>query len=217
MNSEWGVCFGENSKEVEIQIGRMKREKETIYERIQDITPNPKEPWDLEMDYDDSLTPQIPTEQAPEEFATEQAPQEIPKAQAPEEFPMEIQLPPHTASVTPATITATPVASNENENVQEPDLELLAVLLKNPDLVFALTSGQVGNLSSADTVKLLDMIKSTGGELSRLNGFKDQPTSLPSPTPHSLPSPTPTSFPSPTPPSERVMVCNLISMYVLSC
>lgn len=38
-------------------------------------------------------------------------------------------------------------------------LELLAVLLKNPDLVFALTSEQGARFSKAETVALLDLLK----------------------------------------------------------
>ncbi|PIA44474.1 hypothetical protein AQUCO_01700223v1 [Aquilegia coerulea] len=195
MNSEWKVRVGENSKEVEIQTRRIKREKETIYQRNQDIPSNPKEPWDLEMDYDDTLTPQIPTEQAPEEFSIEQAPEpevlHAPLRQGNVE----------TTSLTPVT---TETSISASDNAAEPDLELLAVLLKNPELVFALTSGQGGNISSADTVKLLDLIKNTGGGLTGvLNGLKgpteEEPVSFPSPTPYSLPSPTPTSLPSPTP------------------
>ncbi|GAB4854966.1 hypothetical protein Ancab_039739 [Ancistrocladus abbreviatus] len=65
----------------------------------------------------------------------------------------------------------------------KPDLDLLAV----PDLVFALTFGQASGLSSEETVKLIDMIKSSGGK-----GFSSFPkssilVSLPSPTP-TLPS-----------------------------
>ncbi|KAF9621011.1 hypothetical protein IFM89_015833 [Coptis chinensis] len=212
MNSHWGVGVGENSKEVEIQTGRIRREKETIYQRMQDIPPNPKDPWDLEMDYDDTLTPLIPIEQAPEEVPTEQVP---------EAYETEVSVPPRTiitTSVPPAVPKAAPVSFSEN--APEPDLELLAVLLKNPELVFALTSGQGGNFSSAETVQLLDMIKNSGGSLTGvLNGLngniKEEPASLPSPTPHSaslpsptphsFPSPTPMSLPSPTPPSERGM------------
>ncbi|KAL5712963.1 hypothetical protein ACHQM5_015083 [Ranunculus cassubicifolius] len=194
LKSEWRVGVGENSKEVEVQTKRIGREKEIIYWRSQDIPPNPKEPWDFELDYDDTLTPQIPFEQAPEEYS-----------------PLEEQIP-TLPSVTPEANTTAVSGSSSDNIAAEPDLELLAVLLKNPHIVFALTSHQAGNLTSEDTVKLLDMIKSTGGDLSQaLNGFSEQQQnggSFPSPTPHSFPSPTPTpipiptSFPSPTPHSE---------------
>ncbi|CAO2824495.1 unnamed protein product [Amaranthus hypochondriacus] len=181
------VSTGESSKELEIQRNRIHREKETVYQTLQDIPSNPREPWDIEMDYDDSLTPEIPIEQLPEvdEDASVDCP--VPEPE-------------------PSTSTQA-----------EPDLELLAVLLKNPELVFALTSGQASGLSSEDTVKLLDMLKSSGGA-GLLNGqtfAKPEQArievSLPSPTPItrnnvevSLPSPTPpsrfeVSLPSPTP------------------
>ena len=80
----------------------------------------------------------------------------------------------------------------------------LAVLLKNPDLVFTLTSGQASGLSSEDTVKLLDMLKSSVG-VGLLNGqasVKPEEARIKV----SQPSPMPNinlevSFPSPTPPS----------------
>lgn len=153
MNEVWRVGVGENSKEVEVQKNRNHREKETIYHTIQEIPSNPKEPWDLEMDYDDSLTPEIPTEQPPDA--------DIGDTQI------------ATVSVTVNTAApSVPMQSQVvNGNTTEPDLELLAVLLKNPELVFALTSGRAANLSSEDTVRLLDMIKTGGSALaSNLNG-----------------------------------------------
>lgn len=181
------VSTGESSKELEIQRNRIHREKETVYQTLQDVPSNPREPWDIEMDYDDSLTPEIPIEQLPEVDEDASVDCHVPEPE-------------------PSTSTQA-----------EPDLELLAVLLKNPELVFALTSGQASGLSSEDTVKLLDMLKSSGGA-GLLNGqtfVKPEQArievSLPSPTPItrnnvevSLPSPTPpsrfeVSLPSPTP------------------
>ncbi|KAJ6797973.1 homeobox protein LUMINIDEPENDENS [Iris pallida] len=63
INPSWRVGAGENSKEVEIQTQRNGREKETLYSDPRDIPPNPKEPWDIDMDFDDSLTMEIPLEQ----------------------------------------------------------------------------------------------------------------------------------------------------------
>ncbi|KAL9228169.1 hypothetical protein vseg_003778 [Gypsophila vaccaria] len=191
LNSDWGIGIGENSKEIDVQKNRTRREKETFYHTSEEVPPNPKEPWDTEMDYDDTLTPEIPIEQLPEADDNQ-----IPET--------------HDSSVpteAPASTSSLPGA--------EPDLELLAVLLKNPELVFALTSGQASGLSSEDTVKLLDMLKSSGGA-ALLNSQAGKPekeveVSLPSPTPSrdvrlSLPSPTPpsrveVSLPSPTPSS----------------
>lgn len=170
INGVWGVRAGEDSKEVEIQNNRNRREKEVTYNRVHDIPCNPKEPWDQEMDYDDSLTPDIPIEQPPD-----------PDADRVDESKD------NSSSLQIGSVTA---------SVAEPDLELLAALLKNPDLVFALTSGQAGNLSSEETVQLLDAIKASNGvglKEGSLNGLsgsigKKIEVSLPSPTPSSNPT-----------------------------
>ncbi|KAL3644793.1 hypothetical protein CASFOL_009973 [Castilleja foliolosa] len=153
---EWCVGDGSNSKEVEVQKNRIRREREIVYRSALEIPLNPKEPWDREMDPDDTLTPEIPIEQLPDVEPLE-------------------------------TPSVAPVASTSSENnIPGPDLELLAELLKNPELVFALTSGQAGNLSGDATVKLLDMIKANGASsLSELAGNAQNKVevSLPSPTP----------------------------------
>lgn len=174
-NDLWSVGASENSKEVEFQKNRNRREKETIYQTVQEIPSNPKEPWDIEMDYDDTLTPEIPTEQ-------------LPDADAAETQVTSSQVVNNAVSLEPA------MSQVGNASTTEPDLELLAVLLKNPELVFALTSGQAGNLSGEDTVKLLDMIKAggiglAGGGVNTLGGKVEDKieVSLPSPTPSSNP------------------------------
>ncbi|KDP28107.1 hypothetical protein JCGZ_13878 [Jatropha curcas] len=172
LNNHWRVGTGENSKEVDVQKNRNRREIETIYHTVQEIPFNPKEPWDLEMDYDDTLTPDIPIEQPPDTDGSE--------AQLPN-------------NETAAASVAPSLPQIGGGSASEPDLELLAVLLKNPELVFALTSGQAGNLSTEDTVKLLDVIKRSGNGLAgSLNGFSGKveekvEVSLPSPTPSSNP------------------------------
>lgn len=168
IDEAWSVGDGSNSKEVEVQKNRNRRERETVYRTIQEIPPNPREPWDREMDCDDSLTLEIPIDQLPD----------VETLEAPENPPMQSN----------EAVGATSSGSMMNE----PDFELLAELLKNPDLVFALTSGQAGNLSSDDTVKLLDRIKAHGaGSLGNLAGNANDmvEVSLPSPTPSSDPVP----------------------------
>ncbi|XP_031112282.1 homeobox protein LUMINIDEPENDENS [Ipomoea triloba] len=175
ISEKWKICTGGNSKEVEVQKNRIHRERETIYRTLHEIPLNPKEPWDREMDYDDTLTPQIPTEQLPDGDGVETM---VSQAENVE---------------TIAAPSASSLPQNVNSSMPEPDLELLAVLLKNPELVFALTSGQAGNLSSEDTVKLLDMIKANGlKSMSDPNGLGRRAedkveVSLPSPTPSSNP------------------------------
>ncbi|KAK4792835.1 hypothetical protein SAY86_023270 [Trapa natans] len=178
----WRIGCGEDSKEVDAQRNRNRRNKETIYMTTQEIPPNPKEPWDHEMDYDDSLTLLIPIEQLPDADTME----------TPEEHPTQTLT---STNTTIASSSSSPsVAQSASSGcAAEPDLELLAVLLKNPSLVFALTSGQAGNISGEETVKLLDMMKSGGA--SNLNGTagvggrKEQrvEVSLPSPTPSTNP------------------------------
>ncbi|XP_058200171.1 homeobox protein LUMINIDEPENDENS [Rhododendron vialii] len=183
IHDAWSVGTGENSKDVEVQKNRIRREKEIIYRTSQEIPSDPKEPWDREMEYDDSLTPEIPTEQLPDSDGVETV------------------VSPREQEISNNGVSAAPDSTqNGTRNMAEPDLELLAVLLKNPELVFALTSGQdVGSLSSQETVKLLDIIKANGvaaslGSLSdglggsgRNNAEANVPVSLPSPTPSSDP------------------------------
>ncbi|KAL6968462.1 hypothetical protein U1Q18_034264 [Sarracenia purpurea var. burkii] len=192
IHDAWRVGTGENSKEVEVQRNRIRREKETIYRTSQEIPSDPKEPWDREMEYDDSLTLEIPTEQLPDADGGETEAAVVSPRQEENN----------------AVVATRPESSSQNSNgaggVPEPDLELLAVLLKNPELVFALTAGQGGGgaaggvggggLSSQETVKLLDMIKANGvASLSSLTGGLGRnaeervQVSLPSPTPSSDP------------------------------
>lgn len=168
IDETWSVGDGANSKEVEVQKNRNRRERETVYRTIQEIPSNPREPWDLEMDCDDSLTLEIPIEQLPD----------VETLEAPDNPPMQ------------SNETVGPTSSGSM--MSEPDFELLAELLKNPELVFALTSGKAGNLSSDETVKLLDRIKSHGASsLGNLAGNANDKVevSLPSPTPSSDPVP----------------------------
>lgn len=117
------------------------------------------------MDYDDTLTPQVPIEQPPDADSLE------------------------TQVATNQVVNSAATPSSQVSSTAEPDLELLAVLLKNPELVFALTSGQAGNLSSEETVTLLDMIKAGGaGLVGSFNSGRVEEkveVSLPSPTPSS--------------------------------
>ncbi|TKY61808.1 Homeobox protein LUMINIDEPENDENS [Spatholobus suberectus] len=178
LKDTWRVGGGENSKEVDVQENRNRREKESIYKTVQEMPSNPKEPWDLEMDYDDTLTPEIPIEQLPDGDSAE------------------IAVTPH--QVAPHTVQGVASTSSTSMATAEPDLELLAVLLKNPDLVFALTSGQAGSTPSAETVKLLDMIKRGGVNLGlseNTNGNYGMSVKAQEKVEVSLPSPTPLSDP----------------------
>lgn len=192
INLQWGLCTGENSKEFEVQTQRNRREIETVYYNVTDIPSNPKEPWDVEMDFDDSLTPEIPSEQLPDTDIYAGDITDHSQSQLPPEN-MDSPSVPHTVNAVPPT---------SGNGMLGPDLELLAVLLKNPDLVFALTSGQ-GAAMDAQTIALLDIVKNMGAANNETstsvgeNSSKQQLQKQESPA---------TSLPSPTPPSERMMV-----------
>ncbi|GAB4841149.1 hypothetical protein Ancab_021893 [Ancistrocladus abbreviatus] len=184
INPDWRVGTGMGSKEVAVQRSRTSWEKATVYPTAQDVPPNPKEPWDVEMDYDDSLTVEIPTGQLPE------------------------------AATSKATSPPTSSLPGSSSTPPHPDLDLLVVHLKNPDLAFALTSGQASGLSSEETTKLVDMIKSSGGAwgLGPPAGITENrrvEVSLPSTMPvrpFPMPPPSQISLPSPPPPSNPALV-----------
>ncbi|XP_009383536.2 homeobox protein LUMINIDEPENDENS isoform X1 [Musa acuminata AAA Group] len=188
ISSTWSMGAGEDSKEFDVQTQRNQREKEAFYSCLQDIPPNPKEPWDREMDFDDTLTPEIPTEQPPDADAEEGS--SCAPIKDAEEAP---------ASKAAADVTC---ASPISDGPPEPDLELLAVLLKNPDLVFALTSNQGKSLTSEEMVLLLDMLKRNGVGLTGMLNELAHPTENSSHKTRSQEQEPPTSLPSPTPPSE---------------
>lgn len=201
LKDAWRVGAGENSKEADAQENRNRRDKETIYQTVQEMPSNPKEPWDIEMDYDDTLTPEIPIEQLPDGDGAEIV----------------------VASNRDATHAVQGVATTSSTSIAataEPDLELLAVLLKNPDLVFALTSGQPGSNSttSEETLKLLDMIKRGGvnmGLSDNANGNYGTSAKAPEKVEVSLPSPTPSSDPRTV--RDLSSYCNNYLSKILSC
>ncbi|XP_075492217.1 homeobox protein LUMINIDEPENDENS-like isoform X2 [Primulina tabacum] len=172
IRESWLVGTGESSKEVEVQKNRIRREREIIYRTIQEIPTNPREPWDREMDYDDTLTLEIPIEQLPDV-----EPLETPQVSV------------NGCEGSVAAVSTT--LCDAGGSVPEPDLELLAELLKNPELVYALTSGQAGDLSSNETVKLLDMIKVNG--VTSVSNFAGLGAKGDDKVEVSLPSPTPSS------------------------
>lgn len=134
------------------------------------------------MDYDDSLTPEIPSEQPPDAADSGET------TVAPSTDPSATSIP------IPSLMSNASASTSTIANEAKPDLQLLAVLLKNPDLVFALSAAQADSLSNEDTVKLLDMIKAGAGADLPANtvglGVKVEErveVSLPSPTPASNP------------------------------
>lgn len=200
LKDTWRVGAGENSKEVEVQENRNRRDKETHYQTVQNMPSNPKEPWDLEMDYDDSLTLEIPIEQ-------------LPDGDGPE-----ITVAPNQVATHAVQGVATPSSTGNNAVTAEPDLELLAVLLKNPELVYALTSGQTGSITNEETMKLLDMIKRGGvnlGSSENTNGNYGMSAKAPEKVEVSLPSPTPSSDPRTV--RDLSSYCNYLSKVLSLC
>jgi hypothetical protein len=198
------VSAGDNSKELEVQTQRNRREKETFYASQKDIPFNPKDPWDLEMDFDDSLTPEIPIDQAPDADTMEtDSVCAAPNAAAPVED----------KQIGSMSSTSVAVADGANGEDSEPDLELLTVLLKNPQLVFALTSNSGENVSSEQTVALLDTLKRTGLGLSELVNTLGNGAGAPK---EPEPEPIPASLPSPTPSDRTARVC-LLAFHVTQC
>ncbi|KAH9328469.1 hypothetical protein KI387_000577, partial [Taxus chinensis] len=192
IDPSWGFASGQESKEVEFQSDRVKRERESVYPNETSIPSEPKEPWDIELDYDDSLTLEIPLEPIAAEDGNKlfsfrndemQQLQEIRKDLKIKGSDYFIGVPNGKTCVDvhnpvgtmkdslytePNSEFLKQVTSNNGE--PGPDLELLAVLLKNPDLVFALTSEQGARFNKAETVALLDLLKATGSKQERFCG-----------------------------------------------
>ncbi|KAG6544548.1 hypothetical protein Mapa_013969 [Marchantia paleacea] len=59
LDPQWNVAAGEDSKEKEMQSARVKREEEAYYPDASTIPSDPKDPWEEEPNYDDSLTFEI--------------------------------------------------------------------------------------------------------------------------------------------------------------
>ncbi|BBN20293.1 hypothetical protein Mp_8g18000 [Marchantia polymorpha subsp. ruderalis] len=59
LDPQWNVVAGEDSKEKEMQSARVKREEEAYYPDASTIPSDPKDPWEEEPNYDDSLTFEI--------------------------------------------------------------------------------------------------------------------------------------------------------------
>jgi hypothetical protein len=157
------------------------------------------------MDFDDSLTPEIPIDQAPDADPME--------SDSVDAAPPDIGFPDENKQVGSTLSSSLTVPAGANGAATEPDLELLAVLLKNPQLVFALSSNQVGNLPNDQTVALLDMLKQTGLGLSELVNSLANGAGVPK-EPEPGPEMIPTSLPSPTPPKDLPASVSLLAHFV---
>eukprot|EP00252_Welwitschia_mirabilis_P026467 TRINITY_DN8696_c0_g1_i1.p1 TRINITY_DN8696_c0_g1~~TRINITY_DN8696_c0_g1_i1.p1 ORF type:complete len:1187 (-),score=265.59 TRINITY_DN8696_c0_g1_i1:419-3979(-) len=173
IDPSWRVSSGEESKEVELQSERVKREKEATYPE-EPIPFCPKEPWDIELEYDDSLTPQIPLETTSVEssltMSLENRGNEIgenmvdPKDEVSSSQMKNDEEVPYIECNSTNVGKAFRLDALNSSKDYTPDLELLAILLKNPDLVFALTSEKGSHFSEEQKVALLDLLKATSSK-----------------------------------------------------
>ncbi|CAM6100746.1 unnamed protein product [Calypogeia fissa] len=202
-DEQWNVAAGEDSKEREVQSGRVKREEEAYYPELSAVPDDPKDPWEEEPDYDDSLTLQIfveneqrkaftegndlsNTSKAPVMNVVQYGPETsfgsdvlsgtMPSSNHGQEPPAEL------LSKAPAMngldLVLQQLSSGGGGGTHDPDL--LALLLRNPQLVSQLTSGPGFNPTSITNpgvfMQLLDPLKqlSSGGN----NGANTPPGDL---------------------------------------
>lgn len=178
LNPAWGVVAGDASKELGFQAARVKREEEEIYSDLISIPENPKDLWDEEPIYDDTLTPEIPVEvlEYPSPSKTSS-----PNAAVVNQG---VELNPSMNGNLPAakTLGEQHVAStNTFSGAQQSgdaapghDPNLLALLLSNPHLVSQLASQQKGESGLAGLSALLGL--ENGGFPSASREVPSQPT-----------------------------------------
>ncbi|KAG0583864.1 hypothetical protein KC19_3G167200 [Ceratodon purpureus] len=156
LNPAWGVVAGDASKELGFQASRVKREEEEIYPDLLSIPDNPKDLWDEEPLYDDTLTPEIPIEALEISSSKASSPTAVVN-QVVEYSPLtngtlpaaKIPGEPHVAST-----NAYGGAQQIGDAASGHDPNLLALLLSNPHLVSQLAS-QKGDGSLAGLSALL--------------------------------------------------------------
>jgi hypothetical protein len=166
VKTSWGLAAGEESKEMEAQTLRVKREEEAVYPNLTSIPADPKDVWEEEPSYDDSLTPVIPTEIAP---ATEI--EHIEPCLNTVNIKDENIKVPNTEYNNSANNSSLPTAStvemesvskdapvpSQDENSHDP--QLLKLLLSNPGLISQLTSLQTNSSNEGSVSALLEFVK----------------------------------------------------------
>lgn len=154
-----------------MQAARVKREAEEIYEDLLSVPADPKDLWDEEPVYDDTLTLEIPVEVPENSISKPSSPSSAKGdivhvagsgvvdngAQAHEQMGSEQPL----TGPTTSSVTGQPVDASNSAH----DPNLLAILLNNPALVSQLTSQQNRNSSLDGLSALLEMVNkgSLGG------------------------------------------------------
>ncbi|KAL2607407.1 hypothetical protein R1flu_025980 [Riccia fluitans] len=155
LDPQWKVAAGEESKEKDVQSARVKREEEAYYLDFSSIPSDPKDPWEEEPNYDDTLTFEIYLDNG------QRKPPSGTQIQADQMTGINMM-----ASGAPPTSFTTETSSTmfDSQDIPDPcpsasgldsllqqlspsggiahDPALLSLLLQNPDLVSQLTSGQ---------------------------------------------------------------------------
>lgn len=164
LDPQWNVAAGEDSKEKEVQSSRVKREEEAYYPDASSIPTDPKDPWEEEPSYDDSLTFEIyldnsqrkpaPGMQIQSDHMSASGNNVIPSGVSAHNFLTEAPNSTYSDYTTPDPSgylpRKTPSVSGLDFLLQQlsasggvaHDPALLSLLLQNPDLVSQLTSGQ---------------------------------------------------------------------------
>lgn len=157
LNSAWGVVAGDASKELGFQAARVKREEEEIFSDLLSIPDNPKDLWDEEPLYDDTLTPEIPVEVLENSPSKASSPPAVVNQVVEYNFVSNGTIPapkvlgePHVAST-----NTYGGAQQIGDAASGHDPNLLALLLSNPQLVSQLASQQKGDGSLAGLSALL--------------------------------------------------------------
>lgn len=166
VKTSWGLAAGEESKEMEAQTLRVKREEEAVYPNLTSIPADPKNVWEEEPSYDDSLTPVIPTESTP---ATEIEHIE-PCLNTVNIKDENIKVPntdynnsannsslPTASTVGMESVSKDAPAPSQEENSHDP--QLLKLLLSNPGLISQLTSLQTNSSNDGSVSALLEFVK----------------------------------------------------------
>jgi hypothetical protein len=157
LNSAWGVVAGDASKELGFQAARVKREEEEIYSDLLSIPDNPKDLWDEEPLYDDTLTPEIPVEVLEISSSKAASPTAVVN-QVVEHNPLTNGTLPSAKIVGEPHVASTKTyggAQQIGDAASGHDPNLLALLLSNPHLVSQLASQQKGDGSLAGLSALL--------------------------------------------------------------
>lgn len=185
LNPTWGVVAGDTSKEQGVQAARVKREEEVVYSDLLFVPDNPRDLWDEEPVYDDTLTPEIPVEVSEISSSKPSSPNNAVAVKDAGSNP----LTDGTASA--GEISGGPSIANTNtfaaaqqlgDAASGHDPNLLALLLSNPALVsqLALQQKEGGSLAGLSALlglgKMEDLARSA--DPTHAGGVLSHPTNI---------------------------------------